>query len=90
MLAEVTALAVASSRLAGLLMHRALRPLINLGNRLSIARVASREALAMGQSSTLMTLATLCFFARALPEVLDSPELPRMLPAACLHASVLC
>ena len=86
MLAEVTSLALASSRLAGLLMHRALRPLLNLGKRLS----ATRGPVALGQRSALITLTTLCFFARALPEVLDPPELPHMLPAASLHASMLC
>ncbi len=86
-LAEVMALAV-SSRLAGLLMHRALRPLINLAKRLS----ATRGPVALGQSSTMMALATLCFFATALPEVLDPPEPPRMLPRglpACKRALVM-
>ena len=86
-LAEVMAIAV-SSRLAGLLMHRALRPLINLAKRLS----ASRGPVALGQSSTLMALATLCFFATALPEVLDPPEPPphatRGLPACKRALSV--
>ena len=83
--AEVVALAVASSRLAGLLMHRALRPLINLAERLS----ATRGPTALGQLSTCMPLATLCFLAKALPEVLDPPEPPphatRCL-IACKHA----
>ena len=70
---ELLALAEASPRLAGLLMHRALRPIIKMGKRLGVPREALAQ-LSMGQASAVTTLPTLCFFARALPEVLDPPE----------------
>lgn len=66
------ALAEISPRLAGLLVHRALRPMIDMSKRLSVYR----ESHAEGPLTRMMTYVTLCCLGRTLPEVLGTPELP--------------
>ncbi len=67
---EIMCLAEASPRLAGLLIHRALRPFIDIATRPSVPR----EALALGQHSTMTLLSFLSLVAGILPEVLDPTE----------------
>ena len=63
------------------MVHRALRPFIDLSKRLSVYR----ESLAQGPLTRMITYVTLCCLARTLPEVLDTPELtPRQPP--CMQA----
>ena len=78
-LTAILTLAEASPRLGGLVMHRALRPLIKMGKRVGVPR-EFHARLSTEQISVMATSSTLVFLARLLPEVLDPP---RACPACC-------